>query len=209
MKKMKKRKGFTIVELVIVIAVIAILATTLVPTFGNVIQNAKDSAAKQEAKNAFTSYMIEHPELSGSLFVYQTDGRYVAIKNGAPIGIYDTQAEACKSLGLAEDALFSDTGVDKLLISGDAPITPSDPTNPTNPSEPEEQASKQLFIAEQATKNYYLNLQGVETYSATSGSATWYITDYMPVDDTNSFEYTMLNSAGNAPYSAFLIQTRT
>ena len=39
MKKMNK-KGFTIVELVIVIAVIAILAAVLIPTFSNVIQKA-------------------------------------------------------------------------------------------------------------------------------------------------------------------------
>ena len=44
------RRGFTIVELVIVIAVIGILATVLVPTFGDVINSAKDSSAKQAAK---------------------------------------------------------------------------------------------------------------------------------------------------------------
>ena len=51
MKRRVNKRGFTIVELVIVIAVIAILATVLVPTFGDVITNAKDSAAKQAAKN--------------------------------------------------------------------------------------------------------------------------------------------------------------
>ena len=40
--KKRNRKAFTIVELVIVIAVIAILATVLVPTFGDVITTAKD-----------------------------------------------------------------------------------------------------------------------------------------------------------------------
>lgn len=53
----KNRKGFTIVELVIVIAVIGILATVLVPTFGTVIEDAKKSAAVQEAKNDYTNYM--------------------------------------------------------------------------------------------------------------------------------------------------------
>ena len=46
---MKNRKGFTIVELVIVIAVIAILAAVLIPTFSGVIQRANQSAALQEA----------------------------------------------------------------------------------------------------------------------------------------------------------------
>ena len=44
------KKGFTIVELVIVIAVIAILAAVLIPTFNSVITKANESAALQEAK---------------------------------------------------------------------------------------------------------------------------------------------------------------
>lgn len=54
--KKKLKKGFTLVELVIVIAVIAILSAVLIPTFGNVIQNANDSAAFSTASNALTQY---------------------------------------------------------------------------------------------------------------------------------------------------------
>ena len=48
MKKSNK-KGFTIVELVIVIAVIAILAGVMIPTFGGVIEKANQSAVQQVA----------------------------------------------------------------------------------------------------------------------------------------------------------------
>ena len=47
------KKGFTIVELVIVIAVIAILAGVLIPTFASVITKANESKALQEAQNAY------------------------------------------------------------------------------------------------------------------------------------------------------------
>ena len=53
--KRNNKKGFTIVELVIVIAVIAILAGVMIPTFGGIIDNANKSRAIQEGKNALTS----------------------------------------------------------------------------------------------------------------------------------------------------------
>ena len=53
------RKGFTIVELVIVIAVIAILAGVLIPTFAGITTKAKKSAALQEATNAYKEAYAE------------------------------------------------------------------------------------------------------------------------------------------------------
>ena len=50
MKKLN-RKGFTIVELVIVIAVIAILAAVLIPTMSNLIKTAQTSADVTLVKN--------------------------------------------------------------------------------------------------------------------------------------------------------------
>ena len=60
---MRDRKGFTIVELVIVIAVIAILAAVLIPTFSNVISKANESASLQEAKSKFNElYAIDYSD---------------------------------------------------------------------------------------------------------------------------------------------------
>ena len=61
----KNRKGFTIVELVIVIAVIGILATVLVPTFGTVISDAKNASNLQGAKNVYTNYVSKHADAEG------------------------------------------------------------------------------------------------------------------------------------------------
>ena len=58
MKKLNK-KGFTIVELVIVIAVIAILAAVLIPTFSGAIQSANESARDANAKALYTQYMTD------------------------------------------------------------------------------------------------------------------------------------------------------
>ena len=60
--KRNNKKGFTIVELVIVIAVIGILAGVLIPTFSGIIDSANKSADLQEARNGYNSYLVKHPE---------------------------------------------------------------------------------------------------------------------------------------------------
>ena len=49
--KNQNKKGFTIVELVIVIAVVAILAAVLIPTFSNLVKKANQSADQQAVTN--------------------------------------------------------------------------------------------------------------------------------------------------------------
>ena len=83
MKKLNK-KGFTIVELVIVIAVIAILAAVLIPTFSNVIEKANKSAAMQAARNEYEMYLAEYAkDLDGKENLYIVTEKYMfAVVNG-------------------------------------------------------------------------------------------------------------------------------
>ena len=78
MKNTKKR-GFTIVELVVVIAVIAILASVLVPTFSNIVKKAKESAAMQNARSAWTDYLADEAFKGNDL---PTDGGCIYVENG-------------------------------------------------------------------------------------------------------------------------------
>ena len=55
----KNKKGFTLVELVIVIAVIAILAGVMIAVFANVVNDAKESADLQEMKQAELQQKME------------------------------------------------------------------------------------------------------------------------------------------------------
>ena len=79
-----RKRGFTILELIIVIAVIAILAAVAIPTFAGVVRKARISAKTQMAKSINTILTVEEI----------TDGRpksmYDAIKvmseNGFDIG---------------------------------------------------------------------------------------------------------------------------
>lgn len=82
MKKTAK-KGFTIVELVIVIAVIAILAAVLIPTFVSLVNKANSSAALADARNMANQLLINLMDKDGAeskdLIVIQekSDGIYV------------------------------------------------------------------------------------------------------------------------------------
>ena len=86
--KMNK-KGFTIVELVIVIAVIAVLAGVLIPTFSGLVEKAQDSAVIQEARNKYTEYVGMHDYSDGTSpaqnLVIEVDDQYVIVKDGQMI----------------------------------------------------------------------------------------------------------------------------
>ena len=83
MKRNNKRKGFTIVELIIVIAVIAILAAVLIPTFAGAVNKANESKALQEAKNAYTNDLAL---LDGQATNYMKSG-YVNFKDSTDTAV--------------------------------------------------------------------------------------------------------------------------
>ena len=75
--KNTNKKGFTIVELVIVIAVIAILAAVLIPTFASIIKKANLSADQQAIRNMNTilaTYTDSEKEISDIMAYLRASG---------------------------------------------------------------------------------------------------------------------------------------
>ncbi len=108
-----KKKGFTIVELVIVIAVIAILAAVLIPTFSGLIKKANQSADEQavyQMNTALAIYTAENgkPENPGDVKL----GLY---KNGINT---DTMSPVTQGY-----AFYWDKGENKIVLVGEGKAT--------------------------------------------------------------------------------------
>lgn len=81
MKNRKTKKGFTIVELVIVIAVIGILSAILIPTFVNLTSQAQEAAKKQQVQSAYTAYALEATDQEYNNLFTKAGSDYTAYAN--------------------------------------------------------------------------------------------------------------------------------
>lgn len=58
-KLLKNKKGFTLIELIIVIAIIIILAAIAIPTFSSILSDANEASVTSEARNLYTLACID------------------------------------------------------------------------------------------------------------------------------------------------------
>lgn len=112
------QKGFTLIELMIVIAIIGILAAIAIPNFLSYRQKGFDSAALSDAKNAYTAaqaYFTDHPDATLTLAdlspsFRQTDNVTVAVTSGA--------------IATLEITSFHSNGTKTYTVHQDGSITP-------------------------------------------------------------------------------------
>jgi len=70
LRSLRKADGFTLIELVIVMAIIAILASIAIPNFVSSIRNAKEAVLKEDLhvmRNAIDSYTMDKNKAPQSL----------------------------------------------------------------------------------------------------------------------------------------------
>ena len=133
-KLMKNKKGFTIVELVIVIAVIGILAGVLIPTFSGIVNKANESGSLQKATSAMKTVLAQSSSATlanGTHFVIgNKDGVKYMYK-------YDNNKMETENLAKEKTASNPDanklsgvtvTGTNKALNSIIVPLTGGQPS---------------------------------------------------------------------------------
>ncbi len=110
MTKKTRKHAFTVVELVIVIAVVAILAAVLIPTYANLVKKANEATALVDAKNAVT-------EMLANILDGGDDAADIIVlsKKGTDIYVYGYSAEAGRIITYKGNPVSADGGFDAVI----------------------------------------------------------------------------------------------
>ena len=115
LSKTKNKKGFTLVELLIVLAIIAILATIAIPRFAGFRSRGFDSAAISDLKAAAVAqeaYHVDNENYSPNIANLQAQPYNLAFSTGVAVNITaaDAMSYTMNAVHSASGKVFTLTG---------------------------------------------------------------------------------------------------
>lgn len=83
MRKMKNKKGFTLMEMLIVVAIIAILIAIAIPTFASSLNKARIATDEANIRSGYASVMVRVLDPDNALAAANTTVTYTLNKDGS------------------------------------------------------------------------------------------------------------------------------
>ena len=134
MEKKNNKKGFTLVELVIVVAVMAILVAVAIPTVKSITESAKSSVNKTNAQTIESMIKLAQADEEAALTADKIDKALTDAQLGITSGsyVYDPTSGACflgSSAGTTQFVITftNTTGADAVKVAAGTATSPVAP----------------------------------------------------------------------------------
>ncbi|HEX6261603.1 MAG TPA: prepilin-type N-terminal cleavage/methylation domain-containing protein [Actinomycetota bacterium] len=119
-KRMEDDKGFTLIELMVVVLIIAILIAIAIPTFLGLRQRAQDRAAQSDLRNGLTAAKAWYTDGDTYAGFNETEGEAIEPSlDWVAGGVASTTANLAVSVGVGTTNSADDTvGLSRMSASG-------------------------------------------------------------------------------------------